>query len=60
MFDKGKEFMGDFAKLAVKDYGIRRRGFTVHNPQANAMIERVHQTIENIIGTCLSYKIILT
>ena len=50
-FDKGKEFMGEFAEMVAKDYGIKRKGITVRNPQANAMIERIHQTIGNIICT---------
>jgi hypothetical protein len=51
VFDKGTEFMGDFATMVAKDYGIERRGITVRNPQANAIIERIHQTIGNIIRT---------
>ena len=50
-FDKGKEFMGEFALMISKDYGIEKQGATVRNPQANAIIERVHQTIGNIIRT---------
>ncbi len=38
-------------KLDEDDYGIIRRGTTVRNPQANAILERVHQTIGNIIQT---------
>lgn len=51
VFDKGTEFMGDFARMVAKDYGIERKGITVRNPQANAIIERIHQTIGNIIRT---------
>ena len=31
------------------DYGIKRRPETTRNPQANSVIERVHQTLGNII-----------
>lgn len=50
-FDQGKEFMGVFADMVSTDYGIKRQGTTVRNPQANAIIERIHQTIGNIIRT---------
>lgn len=51
IFDKGKEFMGDFAAMITNDYGIERKGTTVRNPQANAVLERIHQTLGNIIRT---------
>jgi hypothetical protein len=35
--------------MIENDYGIKRKGNTVQNPQANAILEQVHQTIENII-----------
>jgi hypothetical protein len=40
--------MAEFAEMIENDYGIKRKGNTVQNPQANAILERVHQTIENI------------
>jgi transposase InsO family protein len=48
-FDRGKEFMGEFARMVEKDYGITRRPITTRNPQANSIIERIHQTIGNMI-----------
>ncbi|HEY9299078.1 MAG TPA: integrase zinc binding domain-containing protein, partial [Phormidium sp.] len=51
IFDKGKEFMGEFAKTVSNDYGIKCKGTTVRNPQANAILEQVHQTLGNIIRT---------
>jgi transposase InsO family protein len=50
-YDRGTEFMGEFARMIEEDYGITRRGATTRNPQANAIIERVHQTLGNIIRT---------
>jgi len=50
-YDRGTEFMGEFARMIEDDYGIIRKGTTVRNPQANAVLERVHQTIGNIIRT---------
>jgi len=48
-YDRGTEFMGEFAQMIENDYGITRKGTTVCNPPANSIIERVHQTLENII-----------
>ena len=51
-FDRGNEFIGhEFINMVTKDYGIKKKPITVRNPQANAIIERVHQTIGNIIRT---------
>ena len=33
------------------DYGIRVRSITSRNPQANSILEKVHQTIGNILLT---------
>ena len=49
--DRGKEFMADFKSMIEKDYGIKVRPITTRNPQANAILECVHQTIGNIIRT---------
>jgi hypothetical protein len=39
-------------QLIIKnDYGIKVKPITVRNPQANAIVERVHQVIGNIIRT---------
>jgi hypothetical protein len=43
--DRGKEFMAEFAKMVREDYGLKIKPITTRNPQANAIIERVHQTI---------------
>ncbi len=51
-FDRGSEFIGqDFQQMIKEDYGIKEKPITVRNPQANAMVERIHQTIANIIRT---------
>jgi transposase InsO family protein len=49
--DRGTEFMAEFAKMVKNDYGLKLKPITTRNPQANAIIERVHQTIGNIIRT---------
>jgi hypothetical protein len=50
-FDRGTEFMAEFAKMIENDYSIKRKGNTVRNPQENTTLEWVNQTIENIIRT---------
>jgi len=51
VLDRGKEFMGEMRCMLRDDYGITRKPITTHNPQANAMVERAHQTIHNMIRT---------
>jgi hypothetical protein len=51
ILDRGTEFMAEFAQMVRKDYGLKMKPITTRNPQANAIIERVHQTIGNIIRT---------
>src|SRR5687768_5086631 len=49
-FDRGSEFNGkDFQKMLVQDYGIKRKPITVRNPQANAIVERIHQVIADMV-----------
>ena len=37
--------------MIKEDYGIKSKIITTQNPQANAIVERIHQTIGNIIRT---------
>ena len=39
----------EFKKMVENEYGIKTKPITVRNPQANAIIERIHQTLGNII-----------
>ena len=48
-YDRGTEFMAEFAEMVSNDYGIKRKPATTRNPQANSVIERIHQTLGNII-----------
>ena len=48
---RGSEFIGHDFRDMIKDYGVKRKPITVRNPQANAIVERVHQTIGNTIRT---------
>ena len=51
IFDRGTEFMAEFSTMLVNDYGIKKKPITKRNPQANAIVERVHQTLGNMIRT---------
>jgi transposase InsO family protein len=49
VLDRGKEFMGEVKRMLKQDYGLIRRPITTRNPQANAMVERAHQTLHAMI-----------
>ncbi len=49
--DRGTEFMGEFKRMIREDYGVKKKPITARNPQANAIIERVHKTIGDMIRT---------
>ena len=51
VFDRDTKFMAEFSKMCQNDYGLKRKPNTTRNPQSNATIKRVHQTIGNIIRT---------
>ena len=51
VLDRGREFMGECQRMLRCDYGIVRKPITARNPQANAMIERAHQTLGNLLRT---------
>ena len=51
VFDRGTVFMAEFAKMCHNEYGIKRKTITTRNPQSNAIIKHIHQTIGNIIRT---------
>ena len=51
ILDRGTEFMKEVIPMLEQDYGITRRPITTHNPQANSILERAHQTIGNILRT---------
>ena len=50
-YDRHGSFVGTEFQAMLDDYGIKRKPITVRNPQANAIVERVHQVIGNIIRT---------
>ena len=56
IYDRGTEFLGEFARMVAEDYGIKRRPTTTRNPQANAILERSHQTLGNMLRTFEIHK----
>ena len=44
-----KELLPELKSMMANDYEILFSPFYIRNPQANAILERVHQTIGNII-----------
>jgi hypothetical protein len=48
--DNGSEFKKDFAEL-LRSYSIKRKPTTVKNPQANAILERVHGVMGDMMRT---------
>ena len=51
--DKGEELLAELKIMIVNDYRIPCNSVSAPNPQANIIVERVHQTIGNIICTFL-------
>ena len=49
--DRGTEFMAEVRTMLKEDYGIKVSNITTRNPQANAILERIHQTIGNMLRT---------
>ena len=50
IYDNGSEFKLHFEALC-DSYGIKRKPTSVKNPQANAILERVHQVIMTMLRT---------
>ena len=51
ILDRGTEFLAEFGNMITEHYGCTKAVISTKNPQANAIIERVHQTIGNMIRT---------
>ena len=49
-FDNGSEFKAQFLQTCT-NYGVKAKVTTSHNPQANGIIERVHQVLGNLLRT---------
>ena len=53
--DQGPEFSTDFTSMCNR-HGVTHRPTTSRNPQANSIIERVHQTIRQVLRTVVKSK----
>ena len=42
MVDRGKEFPAEFQTMMANDYGIPCNTISVRNPQADAIVEKIH------------------
>ena len=51
--DNGGEFLGAKFQDLLAFYDIRSASTTSKNPQANAVCERMHQTVANVLQTLL-------
>jgi transposase InsO family protein len=49
VMDRGNEFQAEVSAMLKNDYGITKKVITTRNPQANSMVERVHQVIHQLI-----------
>ena len=49
--DRGNEFLAEFGEMIINDNGITKKPITSRNLQVQAILERVHQTIENTLCT---------
>jgi transposase InsO family protein len=50
VFDNGGKFKREFKQICIQDnYGIKAKPTTSHNPQANAIIERVHKVVNDML-----------
>jgi hypothetical protein len=56
LFDQGGEFIGhDFVRV-LHNHGITPVPLTVKNPQSNAICERLHLTVGNVLRTLVHYE----
>src|SRR5210317_1033386 len=56
IYDRGTEFLGEFTRMVAEDYGITKKPTATRNPQANAILERAHQTLGNMLRTFEIHK----
>jgi hypothetical protein len=51
LHDKGGEFIGQNFQWLLEIFSIKDVCSTSKNPQSNAICERMHQTVNNVLGT---------
>ena len=57
--DRGNDFLAKFREMIINDYGITLSPITSRNPQANAILQRMHQTIGNILCTFKAQNMVM-
>jgi transposase InsO family protein len=57
LHDRGTEFMGVDFQRVLQRFGIKEVAISVRNPQANAVCERLHQSVGNALRVFLSQGI---
>ena len=53
IYDNGGEFIGQEFQEVLRNFGLDRKSkpTTIKNPQANAIVERIHQVVGNMLRT---------
>ena len=57
--DRGNEFLAGIREMIINDYGLTVKPIISRSPQANTILERVHQTIGNILRTFKAQNMVL-
>ena len=57
--DRGNDFLAEIREMIINDQDKRGKPITARKSQANAILERVHQTIENILRTFIIQDMVL-
>ena len=50
VLDRGTEFKAEVEATIKDEYGVNKKLITTRDPQANAMVERCHQTLGSMIN----------
>lgn len=48
--------MAELTEMTASDYGVKKKPITTRNPQANSILEMMHQTIGNMIRSFEVHK----
>ncbi len=52
IYDRGSEFIGPSFQELIKDvYQVKAKPTTVRDPQANSVLEHIHQVLANMLRT---------
>ena len=51
IMDRGTEFCAEVATAIRDQFGVTKKLITSRNPQANSIVERIHQVVGNMLDT---------